>query len=486
MLAFKHPAPAIELVSVAAGTFSMGHMDGHDDSGRESPTHDVTLSSYAIGRFPVTNAQYALFIDDTGFAPPSTWKDGEPPYGRDDHPVGGLSWLDAALLCAWLRYKTGEPYHLPTEAQWERAATWDEASDAKRAYPWGDQRDTSLANTLDAGPKRTTPVGAYSPQGDSPCGCADMVGSAQEWCNTAMREYPYEADDGCESIAADGRRALRGGDWYSAMVTAVRRNTPGPEWRHLWGVRVASSDALAVAERGFRLRLAAWAADEEPSYLRATGQDPENPQAWYTYGMWLLEVCDAGIDRAADASRALSNALTREQSAARGVLGFRKPRLTATLAAVYHARARARLLQARRDDAFADALEAYKLEPANLEYALLRAQITCALERWPQLAQDLALLDGAALIDGSAEFALIEARFHSGVRDYAKALAVLNKLIGRSVVEPPPLEAFLLRGEVYDKLGRAAEALGDYCRFALLAPADQRSPDLLRRILTSQ
>jgi formylglycine-generating enzyme required for sulfatase activity len=261
MLSNAIQVPQIELVEVPAGEFTMGRLDGYVHSGREDPAHTVALEAYRIGRYPVTNAQYRLFAEDTGHP----FQD-----GKDDHPASGLTWQDAWLFCAWMRYKTGLPYHLPTEAEWEKAATWDPKSNTKQPYPWGDQPDDTRCNVLASGHKGTTPVGMYSPRGDSPYGCADMIGNVDEWCNTAMRAYPYDAGNGCETLGAEGRRAIRGGDWYTiSPPSGIRRNAPSDARVGLWGFRVALGDAVDRAQQQYRQRLEAWYRQDS----RARGTD---------------------------------------------------------------------------------------------------------------------------------------------------------------------------------------------------------------------
>ena len=220
-------------VPVPAGEFLMGTSDTqvryllmkeewarewyeHDLFMAEQPQHIVTLPAYAIGAFPVTNAQYKIFIWETGHRTPRGWIGFDPPPGTDDHPVVHVSWADAQAFCRWLSKSTAQPFHLPTEAEWERAARDVDG----RLYPWGVDFDPWRCNTIESGKRGTTLVKNYSPSGDSVCGATDMVGNVWEWTSSLLRSYPYQSDDGREDPKADGPRVARGGAWYYSRKLA--------------------------------------------------------------------------------------------------------------------------------------------------------------------------------------------------------------------------------------------------------------------------
>jgi len=127
-----------------------------------------------------------------------------------------VSWLDAMEYCRWLNQAHGPDlpkgwtFRLPTEAEWEKTARGEYGQE----WPWGSEFDAKKCNSSEEGAKGTTPGGAYSPQGDSPYGAADMAGNVWEWTHTLKRDYPYQAEDGRESEEGSDLRAERGGSFY--------------------------------------------------------------------------------------------------------------------------------------------------------------------------------------------------------------------------------------------------------------------------------
>ncbi len=210
-------------VEIPAGEFWMGG-ERYD---AEKPIHKLHLERYWIAKTPITNAQYRFFVEATQRAAPSYWENGKVPRGLENHPVVNVTWYDALAYCEWLAKITGKAITLPSEAEWEKAARGDRD---KREYPWGDIFDKNKCNTVESGIKGTTPVGKYSPAGDSLSGCADMAGNVWEWTVSLWGKdwqkpeftYPYRPGDGRENLKAgdDVRRVLRGGSFDYSQLNA--------------------------------------------------------------------------------------------------------------------------------------------------------------------------------------------------------------------------------------------------------------------------
>jgi formylglycine-generating enzyme required for sulfatase activity len=150
------------------------------------PQHEIELDAFEIGRFPVTQGEWAEFLAATGGGErPATWAGPRPPRGRENHPVHGVSHGAMLAYCDWLSRETGLRWRLPTEAEWEKAARGADG----RAYPWGARFDPSRANTREAGVGDTTPVGVF-PAGASPYGALDMAGNVEECTGSLYRLYP--------------------------------------------------------------------------------------------------------------------------------------------------------------------------------------------------------------------------------------------------------------------------------------------------------
>jgi formylglycine-generating enzyme required for sulfatase activity len=212
-----------ETVLVPAGPFLMGSKSREGIPEWETPEHCVTLPGYRIGKYPVTNRQYAEFVKQvkTQDSPQHAgWFLRRPPEEKPDCPVVGVSWRDACAYCEWLSQVTGCIYRLPSEAEWEKAARGDDG----RRYPWGNLWVVGCANSASVD---TMPVDACL-AGAGAYGCLDMLGNAQEWTRTVWGcrveapdfRYPYVADDGREvessaDLRPQARLVHRGGSFKS-------------------------------------------------------------------------------------------------------------------------------------------------------------------------------------------------------------------------------------------------------------------------------
>ncbi len=192
-------------------------------------------------RTPVTNAQYNQFVQATGHRCPVAWRDGVYPADKADHPVTGVTYQDALAFCRWAREITGLPVRLPTEPEWEKAARGPD----DRLYPWGNQWRPELANNRENKSKGTTPVNAFSPQGDSPYGVADTAGNVQEWCSSLFGSYPYDPADGREAFVNNLNPAscCRGNTTRAPSPT---RSASRPTWA---SKRCAAARGAAIATK---------------------------------------------------------------------------------------------------------------------------------------------------------------------------------------------------------------------------------------------
>ena len=261
-LGTPYPPPArVELPSLAGGPaagsmvrFPGGRVEiGTDDRSEaydnERPRHAVEVRPFLIDAHPVTNGEFLGFIEAGGYARPEHWSEAgrrwladsgaDAPkhwFRRDgrwhtrvmdrvgpvdpDHPVCHVCWYEAE---AFARY-AGK--RLPTEVEWEAAASWDPATGRQRRYPWGDQSPTRELANLDQLGFGTAAVGAY-PRNVSPIGCHGMIGDVWEWTSSDFRAWPgFEAfpyREYSEVFFGDEYKVLRGGSW--ATRPGAVRNT---------------------------------------------------------------------------------------------------------------------------------------------------------------------------------------------------------------------------------------------------------------------
>jgi formylglycine-generating enzyme required for sulfatase activity len=205
------------LCAVPAGEFLMGSDVRRDKQAYDSelPRHRVAVPAFQIARFPVTVAEYACFVR-AGHREPRDWR---PQLRSPDHPVVSVSWRDATAYATWLAAETGQPWRLPSEAEWEKAARWDPDTRTARIYPWGDTFDQLRCHTRETGTAGATMVRAYL-AGASPCGAQGLAGNVWEWTSSLFMRYPYVGSDGREAPNSQGNRVRRGGSWSSSARSA--------------------------------------------------------------------------------------------------------------------------------------------------------------------------------------------------------------------------------------------------------------------------
>ncbi|MEP7288008.1 MAG: SUMF1/EgtB/PvdO family nonheme iron enzyme [Chloroflexota bacterium] len=194
--------------------------------------HDVFVPGFWLAKTLVTEQEYSLFSRTTTVNIEATGK----------LPTYPISWLNARRYTRWIADQLGLPVSLPTEAMWEKAASWQPAEGRKLRFPWGDEPDPSRCNSVESGRGSVSPVGMFSPQGDSPYGMQDMVGNVWEWTSSMFNGYPYHARDGREQSAGD--RVLRGSSYYA------RRG-----FKNGCTTRIAFAESYAFHDAGFRVAI---------------------------------------------------------------------------------------------------------------------------------------------------------------------------------------------------------------------------------------
>jgi iron(II)-dependent oxidoreductase len=240
-------------VAVPGGSFLIGSSpDEPFVFDNEKWAHPVEVPPFRIASTPVTNAEFQQFVDDGGYRRRPLWDrrgwewrrregalhpvfwarghDGRWWERRFDtevplepwHPVAHVNWCEAQAYCRWAGRR------LPTEAEWEMAATLEPGTGRKRRFPWGDEPPTSERASLDFRAGGTIDVRAL-PEGDSPVGCRQMIGNVWEWVEDTFQPYPgFECDPYKEYSQPyfGQKKVLRGGGWTtrSRLIRSTWRN----------------------------------------------------------------------------------------------------------------------------------------------------------------------------------------------------------------------------------------------------------------------
>jgi gamma-glutamyl hercynylcysteine S-oxide synthase len=259
----------LESVEVPGGPCAIGAPDDGFAYDNERPRHAADIPAFRIGRTPITNATFLTFVEGGGYRRRPWWRreawawkeeydithpqgwargstgewrrwtmDGWQPIDPDE-PVVHVSWFEADALAR------AHGARLPTEAEWERAATWDQESGSARPYPWGDEEPDARRANLDHGLLGPAPAGAY-PAGAAPRGALGTLGDVWEWTSSDFRGYdgfvahPYR--EYSEVFFGSDYKVLRGGSWATRarVATPTFRNWDRPQRRQIFsGVRLA-------------------------------------------------------------------------------------------------------------------------------------------------------------------------------------------------------------------------------------------------------
>jgi iron(II)-dependent oxidoreductase len=260
------PSPGLtglEMVRLPAGPCHIGAHPGTFSYDNERPRHRTETRAYLIGRAPITNATYLTFVEGGGYERREWWSaegwawkeqyDITRPAGwtpdlcaewhlgtleplREHRPVVHISWFEADA------FARAHGARLPTEAEWEKAATWDQEG----RYPWGgDPPVAGVHANLDQLGGRPAPAGAY-PVGTSPWGCVGMIGDVWEWTASDFTGYPgfvaHPYRQYSEVFFGSEYKVLRGGSWATRcrVASPTFRNWDYPERRQIFsGLRIA-------------------------------------------------------------------------------------------------------------------------------------------------------------------------------------------------------------------------------------------------------
>jgi len=256
-----------DLIEVPAGPCTIGTRPEGFAYDNERPRHRTDVRGYLIGRTAITNATYLTFVEGGGYERREWWSaegwawkeeyDITRPGGwtadfaaewrlgalepLDPHrPVVHVSWFEADA------FARAHGARLPTEIEWEKAATWDQEQGQAREYPWGnDPPDPGVHANVDQLGCGTAPAGALQ-AGASPFGCLGMIGDVWEWTASDFRGYPgfvaHPYREYSEAFFGSDYKVLRGGSWATRarVCTPSFRNWDYPQRRQIFsGIRVA-------------------------------------------------------------------------------------------------------------------------------------------------------------------------------------------------------------------------------------------------------
>jgi formylglycine-generating enzyme required for sulfatase activity len=227
-----------ELVSIPAGQLRVGIPPCPPNANFAWKWHTgqtYNIAGFQLARHHVTNAEYRVFLADTGYSHPSHMD--RAGFNEDRQPVLGVSWYDAVEYCGWLSRVTALLYRLPTDAEWEYAARGGREN---TIFPWGDALDPQFA--CFGGQAAPSSVGSYPPNG---FGLHDMIGNAWEWCGDRFEDVSagVKAVNHPTERSTEDNRVVRGGSYmtnhYLNLWIAYRHEDPADLRHESIGFRVA-------------------------------------------------------------------------------------------------------------------------------------------------------------------------------------------------------------------------------------------------------
>ncbi|MEO1623902.1 MAG: formylglycine-generating enzyme family protein [Bacteroidota bacterium] len=221
-----------ELIKIAGGTFTMGN--NQSEYSDEKPERIVSISDFYLGKYPVTNSQYAIFLNQYGsdtvlkgdhegqkMIEPDEWgvlnegKAWQAAEGCEDHPVINVTWYGAHTFCQWLSEKSGHQYALPSEAQWEYAARSGIHTEAHSLIYAGSNKLKEVGWYDENSHQKTKAVGLKMP---NQLGLYDMSGNVFEWCEDRWHanydDAPLDGKAWLEN-GDENLRVIRGGSWLN-------------------------------------------------------------------------------------------------------------------------------------------------------------------------------------------------------------------------------------------------------------------------------
>jgi iron(II)-dependent oxidoreductase len=267
----RRPVSAGGMVPFTGGRITIGTKDRSAAYDNERPIHEVDLRPFLIDRNPVTNGRYLDFIADKGYQRTELWSEGGRKWLAESGAIAPKYWsrdgegwinrsmnvtrsVDATRPVCHVCYFEAEAFakwdgkRLPTEFEWEAAASWDPSTQIARRFPWGESDPSSANANVDQLSFDVAPVGTYD-SGVSPTGCYGMIGDVWEWTSTDFNGYPgfrsFPYKEYSEEFFGSDYKVLRGGSWATrpGAIRTTFRNWDYPIRRQIFSGFRCAQDA---------------------------------------------------------------------------------------------------------------------------------------------------------------------------------------------------------------------------------------------------